>query len=369
MKKRHLVFIDGSGASAAGGTLAEFSNVFRLHLAFEWKSDDAVQVFSYFSGVGIRGDRLSAWTGRGLDELIREVYINISSNHCNGDELYLFGWSRGAAAARAVTSLIADVGLLGADRLNWLAELWQAHALQQLERRRAAGLNEEEANRLAEHLANLSGKFDSPPRIRFVGLFDTVAGNAWDRRHIFTDVNFDTTPLESLVDVGVQLLSADDRRLPSFAPLLWRGRSRADQKLEQIWMPGVHADVGGKAGQGYLSDLSLITMIDRVRTNCPELAFDDRVFRTELQDPFKHHSRVKVSDECSGPRRLLRRGKRAIGSIDAHSEMAHPLLGELHRRTISIRGRRSNYVNGAAHLPLAPEGDFAATFRDIDPFR
>jgi hypothetical protein len=48
-----------------------------------------------------------------------------------------------------------------------------------------------------------------------------------------------------------------------------------EQHLEQIWMPGVHSDIGGVYPEGTLGDLSLITMIDRVKTHTKLQFFDE----------------------------------------------------------------------------------------------
>jgi hypothetical protein len=73
---------------------------------------------------------------------------------------------------------------------------------------------------------------------------------------------------------AVQLLAIDETR-DFFEPIFWTGRtvSQRGSTFEQIWMPGVHSDVGGAYSERHLGNLALLTMIDRVikRTS---LSFD-----------------------------------------------------------------------------------------------
>jgi uncharacterized protein (DUF2235 family) len=50
--------------------------------------------------------------GSGLDDNLSEVYNFIANNYERGDEIFLFGFSRGAYTARAIGGLICDAGLL-----------------------------------------------------------------------------------------------------------------------------------------------------------------------------------------------------------------------------------------------------------------
>lgn len=356
--------IDGSDASAARGTLADLSNVYRLIQALHFESAEGPQLAYYFSGVGTRGDSLSAVSGRGLDEIIREVYANIAANFIPGDQIYLFGWSRGGAAARAVASLITSVGLLHADQLGYLHEVIQLHGLKDREKRHATGLTPLETRELQRITTNLENdRLHNDCRVRFVGLFDPVAGNKWDKLHRFTRTTFHDDPLESATDVGVSLLSIDDRRVPSFAPVLWR-EATPNQHLEQIWMPGVHADVGGGSGAGRLSDLALLTMIDRLAEHCPEVVLDEGYFIAGLLKRYRDYPRTSITSEFGGFRKLLRRGRRRIGAVDATSETLHPETSRLSGKMISMRNRPAKYPD------IASEADvrLAALGRIVGPF-
>ena len=51
--------------------------------------------------------------GVGVDAHVLEAYTFFSQNYAPGDELFLFGFSRGAFTARAIASLICNVSSSG----------------------------------------------------------------------------------------------------------------------------------------------------------------------------------------------------------------------------------------------------------------
>lgn len=61
----------------------------------------------------------------GLAEAVREQYSFIATNWEQGDEIFLFGFSRGAYTARATAGLISEIGLLTRDGLPYLAEIFR----------------------------------------------------------------------------------------------------------------------------------------------------------------------------------------------------------------------------------------------------
>jgi uncharacterized protein (DUF2235 family) len=79
-------------------------------------SDNVVQMVYYQRGVGTN---ISKWDklfggafGDGLCDNVRDAYLFISLNWLEGDEIYLFGFSRGAYTAHTIARLICGFGLL-----------------------------------------------------------------------------------------------------------------------------------------------------------------------------------------------------------------------------------------------------------------
>ena len=188
MARRFMLFFDGTSNTLAATRDTVPTNVFRLIRAFTYGPSDFPQISFYFSGIGTRGDLSSIATGRGFDQIVAEAYINLASNFMGDDSIYLFGFSRGAAAARALTGLISDPGLLPADNLESFADLWK-YFIKGKEKGQA--WREVALNRLEQRL------YKPKPSVRFIGAFDTVAGTSWDQMNLFTKVRFNTLQLDS----------------------------------------------------------------------------------------------------------------------------------------------------------------------------
>lgn len=106
------------------------SNVARLASAIKQRADDGcVQLVMYDPGVGTSGyaDRfIGGLFGVGIDTNIVQLYTFIASNYEPGDEIYLFGFSRGAYTVRSLAGVMRCAGLL---RVEHLQRVWQAYEL------------------------------------------------------------------------------------------------------------------------------------------------------------------------------------------------------------------------------------------------
>ncbi|HEU0147505.1 MAG TPA: DUF2235 domain-containing protein [Bradyrhizobium sp.] len=146
--------------------------------------------------------------------------------------------------------------------------------------------------------------------------------------------------LEPCVDNAVQLLAIDDNRNPSFSPLLWDGKA-PNQTVEQIWMPGVHADIGGCSDGRFLGNMALLTMLDRMKAHCPEVEFDDDYIGT-VRRALQEAKSIAVTNERPGiGRKLLLRRRRMIGA--ASDEYVHPIVPALSGAKVLVRGRERVY--------------------------
>lgn len=336
-ERRLLFFFDGTSNSIGSPIAAHPTNVFRLIRAFTYGFDGVPQIAFYFSGVGTRGDRSSAVTGRGFDEIVAEGYVNLASNYMDGDTVYIFGFSRGAAAARALTGLLSDPGLIPADNLGAFPDIWRYFlsdpALHTRTRRTLQA-------RFHDKL------FRPQPRVKYLGLFDTVPGTDWDLMNLFTKVRFRSLSLDRSVDAATHILSIDDDRIPSFSPLLWK-QSHPGQTMEQLWLPGVHSDIGGSSEDEVIGNVALLTMLDRIRTHCPELELDDGYIE-DVRSELRSADNISITSERAGlKRKFLRRGRRRVGATG--TESCGKLFELLKGREFMIKGRRARYA--PEHVP------------------
>jgi uncharacterized protein (DUF2235 family) len=329
--RRLMFFFDGSSNKAAAPTDIIPTNVLRLNRAFTYGFGEVPQITFYFSGVGTRRDYSSAATGRGFDEIVIEAFVNLASNYMEGDQVYLFGFSRGAAAARALSGVISDPGLLPVDNLDAFPELWKYFVDSSLGEARRSQLFAKIEPRL----------FYPRPKIRFLGAFDTVAGSSWDRLNLFSKVRFRNLHLDEYVEHAVQILALDDDRNPSFSPLIWDKKYVEGQVLEQIWMPGVHSDVGGPSDGRFLANVALMTMVERLKKYCAELEWDED-YLDKIRQEIKNTKAVQITSERSGfLRKFLGRGSRLIGN--GSNEYNHSLFTHMIGREFVVRGDRQRY--------------------------
>jgi hypothetical protein len=220
------------------------------------RTDGVQQLVLYLSGVGAGSyqvDRLLGGAfGFGLFNNVLSGYRFLAQNYEPGDEIYVFGFSRGAYTARSIVGMVRRVGLVTREALVH-GKLREAVDIYR------ADWSEDATKDKAKAFKELNCHPEVP--VRFLGVFDTVGAlgvpGAWRRRHQFHNVL-----LSRSVHCARQALSIDDRRL-KFEPALWEvdGDFGADSPLvRQVWFEGVHSDVGGGYKESGLSDTTLLWM-------------------------------------------------------------------------------------------------------------
>ena len=225
MKRRNIaVFFDGTGQNRSLQPEEKWSNVVLLHDCMQVQTDkNVVQSRKYIDGVGTRKgeDMTGGGLGIGLDERIEEAYeflwqeVNNAMEDKEEPHLYLFGFSRGAYAARWLASLIKFSGIPKDDAP-----------------RRKMFLNHRKQNaKAAQKLREKKLVWDEVP-IDFLGVWDTVEASV--------DSSFDIMVVPDQVKSVYHALAIDEWRY-TFNPT----RFDPSQKVEEAWFPGCHTDVGG----------------------------------------------------------------------------------------------------------------------------
>lgn len=176
--------------------------------------------------------------GKGLDRQILGAYRFLRRRFADSDwqreenKVFIFGFSRGAYAARRLAGLISRCGVPVKAADVDLA--WQLY----LRRDTVSSEKLKEEGRL----------FDIP--VEMLGVWDTVKTT--------TDEDFNDLTLPSCVVKGYHAMAIDEKR--KFFPVL---KWDADDRINQIWFSGVHSDVGGGYADCRQSDIALRWMIDR----------------------------------------------------------------------------------------------------------
>ena len=209
------------------------SNILKIHLLAGGNIENTAvsfkdQISFYYPGVGVRGNifkRLwrAAFAAKAPEVIMEEAMNDLEGIYKKNDRLYIFGFSRGAAIARLFASRLAKNGLQTA-----------------------------------------TGIIDKNPVISFLGVFDTVAAfgrpNLNKNTRPISDVVFENGTISPIIRNACHLVSIDENRL-AFRPTLMNHES----KVNEIWFPGVHSDVGGGYNKDGLSDNTLSYMLNKAR--------------------------------------------------------------------------------------------------------
>jgi uncharacterized protein (DUF2235 family) len=310
--KRLIVCSDGTWNNREKGGDGGITNVVKIsRLVAPTASDGTSQIVFYDPGVGTEGsvwDRVFAGvTGQGLSKNIGDAYLFLVENFTPGDEIYLFGFSRGAYTARSTVGLIRKCGLLRKDQVDKFQE---AYALYRSDKHP----DSDEAKAFRQEHSH-----ETP--VHFLGVWDTVGSlgipvsglRSWTaRKYQFHDV-----ALSKIVKHARHAVSIDERR-KSFEPTLWSTKGVPGQTVEQVWFAGVHSGVGGGYAESGLSDVALAWMTDEAAK--AGLAFDERS-TTKMVHPDPY---ARLIESNQGFWSVLGGGWRTIGAETHQPQTIHP---------------------------------------------
>lgn len=253
----------------ADGTWEDSTNNSNVHKMFKAALVTSDQVTFYDNGLGSDGRPIQKMRGgaygSGIDQKIKEGYTKIAQSYKPGDELFLFGWSRGAYTVRSLAGMICECGLPTKPfDSKMVDDLFFVYRNPQKKKSLFRDLKEKYG------LCNVT--------IKFIGVWDTVG--SLGHASFFGKINpirygFLDTDLHPNILNAYHALSIDERR-KEFPPTLWALPSPPvkGQVLEQVWFAGCHADIGGsKAG---LPEISFKWLAEKAKENGMQI--DPNVF-------------------------------------------------------------------------------------------
>jgi uncharacterized protein (DUF2235 family) len=270
------------------------------------------QIAYYHLGVGtgnLVDHYFGGGAGIGLSSSVKACYGFLVDNYRDGDEVLLFGFSRGAYVARSVAGMIGLIGLLEKEEMFRFLEAWDYYTLPAIKRN-------------VQDLQTIAPKRRFPLEITCIGVWDTVGALGIPGTRLCSSTYaFHDTSLGEHVRYALQGLSMDEQR-GNFQPAVWV-KQFDDQVLEQVWFPGVHSDIGGGYVEHGLSDAALLWMLHRLDAHrlvdfnigCVELGIK-RHHAQKYAEGFVHASRsiFFTAIACAIPR--------PVGITD-ESEMIH----------------------------------------------
>ncbi len=219
------------------------------------------QIKFYDAGVGSssfdKEDQiLGGVSGKGIDKNIKDAYKFILLNYEIGDEIYLFGFSRGAYTARSLAGFIRNCGIIKPQFIHLVDEAYELYRDRN-----------EYTNPDSDLMVGFKKQycFELVTPIKFIGVWDTVGSLGIPipsrRKSNALRYKFHDVKISSTIENAFHALAIDERR-KLFEPTLWelsetvKKNKNHKQVMEQRWFSGVHCNIGGGYIDTGLSDLA-----------------------------------------------------------------------------------------------------------------
>ena len=291
MAKNIVLCSDGTGKKGGYG---DDSNVYKLYRYVDIHNSNQPQITFYDNGVGTNVDgegvkqnkiwrAISGAFGFGFESNVRDLYEYLALNYEAGDQVYLFGFSRGASTVRAFSGLIHTCGLLNkndqqGNRKN--RKEFQSQIDQAIKAYRQWRTDKSIADEFRRDYAIKNSDYapDGDLNIHFIGVWDTVSALGFPRDwSILFDWffslmdqlsekkwphNYYNFSLHKNVGYACQALAIDDKR-QTFLPKIWREGEGKKGSVEQVWFAGAHSNVGGGKPRNGMANVTLAWMMKR----------------------------------------------------------------------------------------------------------
>lgn len=273
LQKRIIVCCDGTWNDGIKSAPNKVTNVLKLSRCI-FPEDRRTfpptpQVVFYQAGLGTTDDLLLNFaqgaTGVGILAKIREAYAFIAQNYIPGDEIFLFGFSRGAFTARTIASLILDIGILSTAGMEDFYQVLAAYQVRS-EGTENADIAEKFLDKYRQDGSRKHVSRMAEGALKCVGVWDTVGalGMPGFFARNFNLLGFRDTKLGRNIKYAFHAIALHETRQDFTATKWVRTASKAlrpYQILKQVWFSGSHSDVGGGYENHDLSDISLIWMV------------------------------------------------------------------------------------------------------------
>ena len=264
------------------------TNVLKLAQAVKRTASDGVpQILFYDEGIGSDSYKyVGGVTGLGIEKNIQDAYRFLSFNYDRGDEIYLFGFSRGAYTVRSLAGMIYCSGLLSRRKITLASQAYDLY------RNREIKPSDDTAKSFRKENGKNQG--DRVP-ITLLGCFDTVGAlgiplvpvlqkfeERLKRRYQFHD-----TTINKDIENALHAVAIDEIRAIFDVTPMKKNPDAPKQKLRQVWFPGEHGCIGGgtPAYRG-LSDTALKWMLDQISDFELKLEFEPEAIK-DIQPNYK----------------------------------------------------------------------------------
>lgn len=334
------------------------TNVVRLAESVASESPDGTkQIVWYDEGVGSGNtavarsiDRwLGGGFGAGLMTKVEQAYRFLIFNYDPGDQIFIFGFSRGAFTARSLAGLIRNCGIVEqalARRMHEAIALYRGREAdshpdsdKSCEFRYAAcpsiHLDDRDIEWRMKNVPDYDVSASTLLQIRYLGVWDTVGAlglpnyfriaRFFNGRHRFHDAK-----LSRSVVAARHALAIDEYRR-AFEPSVWANLDTLNDAaaasgravpFEQIWFPGDHGSIGGGGDIEKLSSGGFLWIAEGAADmglSFRKVALEQARARADHRGPLTNQSK-----KSGGIMRLLSRAARQGPMLPTHiSESAY----------------------------------------------
>ena len=303
-KKRLIVCCDGTWQDL---DCAYPTNVVKLAQAIKNSdSQGKPQILYYSEGIGSGASKfercMAGAFGWGIDQKIQSAYRFLCSNYEPGDEIYLFGFSRGAYTVRSLAGMIYKCGLLKRHLIRETKEVYAIYRDRSKSPSDSYVVNFRRKNAVEGSTENSKADYQVP--ITLLACWDTVGSlgipqtfpwSGWvNKKYKFHDHR-----VNPKVRLALHAMAIDECRSSFDVTHMepheqWKPENGEHQKSQvtEVWFAGDHGCVGGGMANHGLSDIPLDWMIRTIQEQKLGLEFVeetklDSVIEGKLQmDPY-----------------------------------------------------------------------------------
>lgn len=356
-------------------------------------SDGTAQVIFYDEGIGTRkGETLKGGLfGAGMVENLGDAYRFLIFNHTPGDQIFVFGFSRGAYTARSFAGMLSVCGLLrrsDASKVTEVIERYQsrrgdsaAYAADMRKFRSKYSphlcVSDDDETWRCKNVAGYQAGQSSRLQVDYLGVWDTVGSLGVPARYkLLAFVNkkheFHDTRLSTFIKSARHAVAIDERRR-DFQPTLWDNIAELNEHAgtaadadyapyQQRWFPGVHGAVGGGGERRGLSDQTLDWVLDGARKVGLEFDGAPHTPIFELSPDHRDHLQNSPPPESPG---IVDRIMNLMPEVDR-------VPGPRHLYEVSISARRrwlekpENLKDNVSYRPTTLK-NVSAILSDLDP--
>jgi uncharacterized protein (DUF2235 family) len=283
--KRIVILCDGTWSDANTDPV---TNVRRLAQMIPARASDGTeQLVQLQEGVGSRWfERLQGGAfGSGISQKIQAAYQILCENYLPGDEIYFFGYSRGAYTVRSLAGLINAVGLLASNQIRAIDDAYKIYRIQNSTERAEQSIKFQQRYATQRPPIALLGCWDTVGSLGIPDLLPNLPIDYW----INQPFRFHDTQLSNLIRNAIHAVALDEQqKVLELTPMEVPAENTT--RLVQRWFPGDHGQIAKRVKQSDpkivdpnqreraetgLADLTLVWMIEQVRKLGLSLEFND----------------------------------------------------------------------------------------------